>query len=167
MDFPAGNLITAVTAIVAVVVGNKLAYSRSSEEKVWDLRRQAYGVILAELAAVERICDYADELIAQDELRYFHGDHHGVHQSQVAEHIATVRQRFSEDYLIISETFITLVERFFDELGGGSPNEAPPEEHERISATVRESRLRLMAQARSEITFQKSWWTRLYRWVQR
>ena len=56
MDFPTGNVITAIATVIAVVVANRLSSKQSVDTKLWDLRRQAYGVILAELASVERIC---------------------------------------------------------------------------------------------------------------
>jgi hypothetical protein len=65
MEFPWGNLVGGIIGVVAVVIGSRLTYARSSKEKIWDLRRAAYSVILSELAAIERICDDADEYIAE------------------------------------------------------------------------------------------------------
>ena len=39
-------LITAGAAVLAVIIGNKLSYTRSYNEKIWDLKRPAYGLIL-------------------------------------------------------------------------------------------------------------------------
>jgi hypothetical protein len=61
MDIPYGNIVTAVittaTTLAAVVVTNWLSYWRSNRERLWELRREIYGMILSELAAVEHICD--------------------------------------------------------------------------------------------------------------
>ena len=59
-------LITAGAAVLAVIVGNKLSYTRSYNEKIWDLKRPAYGLILSELGEIEGICDSADEYIDQE-----------------------------------------------------------------------------------------------------
>src|SRR6266481_5155299 len=57
-------LLNLVSLIVGAVLGNRLTYSRSTKEKLWDLRRQSYGVILSELAAADRIIRGANEYIA-------------------------------------------------------------------------------------------------------
>ncbi len=46
-------LITAGAAVLAVIVGNKLSYTRSYNEKIWALKRPAYGLILSELGEIE------------------------------------------------------------------------------------------------------------------
>ena len=71
VDISSGTLISAIiTAIItasatvfAVVIANRLSYVRTYKEKLWDLKRPAYGLILSELAAIEQICNSADEYI--------------------------------------------------------------------------------------------------------
>jgi len=41
---------------------NKFSASRSTEEKIWELRRASYGLILTELAAVESVLDELDSV---------------------------------------------------------------------------------------------------------
>ena len=45
-------VVTVVGTIVGVVIANRMTASRSYNEKIWELRRSAYGFILAELGAV-------------------------------------------------------------------------------------------------------------------
>ena len=47
--------------IVGAFLTNWLTYRRSTNEKLWHLRRESYGVILAELAGIDRICRAAEE----------------------------------------------------------------------------------------------------------
>jgi hypothetical protein len=60
MDIPIGNIITGIITVLAVVLANKLSSSQSGRAKLWDLRRQTYGVILSELGSVERLCAVID-----------------------------------------------------------------------------------------------------------
>jgi hypothetical protein len=64
MEIPLGNVVTGIATVIAVVIANRLTYSRSTKERLWDLRRQAYGVILAELGAADRIIHGANKYIA-------------------------------------------------------------------------------------------------------
>jgi hypothetical protein len=40
VDFPTGNVITAIATVIAVVVANRLSSKQSVDTKLWDLRRQ-------------------------------------------------------------------------------------------------------------------------------
>jgi hypothetical protein len=150
------NIVAPITSLVAVVVASGLAYRRSTKEKLSDLRRQAYGAILSELAAVERICAVADEFIMEDELRYFHSDESRTHNDKIAEHMGAARQRYTDDYLVLSEQFIALFERFLTELAASSQNDLPPDEHDHFVRAVRQNRPQLLVQARSEMPRHKS-----------
>jgi hypothetical protein len=59
MEF-VGNIITGIMTLVCVFIGSRLSYRRSIKEKFWDVRREAYGGILSELAEVDRITKGAD-----------------------------------------------------------------------------------------------------------
>jgi hypothetical protein len=88
VEVPFGNAVTAVATVVSVVIANRLSSRQSGQAKLWDFRRLAYGVILSELASVERLCD-ADE--------WFHSDSRDALNAQISEHMKIVRQRFSDD----------------------------------------------------------------------
>jgi hypothetical protein len=66
-----GTLAGAVLGVGGTVFAAWLSSGRTHKEKVWDLRRQAYGVILSEIATVERIVRNAEEMMAEDTHRYF------------------------------------------------------------------------------------------------
>jgi hypothetical protein len=161
MEIPLGNIITGIATVLAVVIANKLTYSRSSKQRLWDLRREAYGSILSELARAERVCDHADQYIEQDEMRYFESKQSNADSAEIGEHMTAARKRFSDDYLILSDVFISMYEQFTDELRAGDPNDLPPEEHEHFATILRKNRLRLMAQARIEMSVRKGWSLRL------
>jgi hypothetical protein len=71
VEIPWGSVVTAIATMVAVVIANWLSFGHSNKEKLWDLRRQAYGLILSEFAEIEQICDSANEYIQEDAYRYF------------------------------------------------------------------------------------------------
>jgi hypothetical protein len=153
MELPIGNIVTAIGTVISVVIANKLSFSQSGQAKLLDSRRQAYGVILSELASVERVCATADEHMAEDEYRYFESDAREAHNKQIGEHMKAARQRFSDDYLILSDQFIERFETFAADLAG-PPDEGYPEGDERFSKAIRKHRPLLLAQARSETAAQ-------------
>jgi hypothetical protein len=153
------NFITPVVTVVAVLLTSQLAYGRGNKEKVWDLRRQAYGVILSELAAVDRVCDRAADFMQEDFVRYFHTDYYREHNGQISTHMAVVDARYSSDYLILSDAFLSLFEGFRVALAAGTPNDDPPEEHDRFVGAVKHWRPLLLAQARSEMPLSRTRWS--------
>jgi hypothetical protein len=158
MEFPTGSVITGFATVVAVVIANKLSSSQSGQARLWDFRRQAYGVILSELASVERVCATVDEYMAEDAERYFGSDVRGKHEQLISESMTTLRRRFSDDYLILSDAFIALFEGFRADLAAGAPDEGFLEADERFSEAVRKHRPLLLAQARSEVAKRRRRW---------
>ena len=155
LDLPLGNVVTAIATVISVVVANRLSFSQSGKAKLWDLRRQAFGAILSELASVERLCDVADSYIRENAYGYFHSETRTEHDTRIVEHIKTARQRFSDDYLIVSDAFIGLFEAFTTELEAGPPDDIFPLDHEHFAALVRKHRPLLLAQGRSEMAFRR------------
>jgi hypothetical protein len=161
---PPNNMVPILTTVLAVlgtiagvVIGNRLTYARSSKEKIWDLRRAAYGEILAELAAVERIYDDADVYISERSFAdYFEQKAYTQDNEEIDKHMVRVRDRFAADYLILSDDFIKL----YDELVGEMRNDpysslSPDEEYEVSSDAIRRQRPLLVTLARNEMAANK------------
>jgi hypothetical protein len=158
MEIPIGNIVTAVATVLAVVIANKLTLARSSAEKMWDLRRQSYGVILSELARVDRIIRDVDAILAIDLIGYFQSKLHNTHQEKMWKHINSARQRFDDDYLVLSQEFIELFQNMEARLEiEDDPNDTPPEQIEKYAEIIKEVRPKLVAQARKEMTLKSSW----------
>ena len=85
----------------------------------------------------------------EDKHRYFESDALDAHNRQINEHMKTTRQRFSDDYLILSDQFIALFEAFMSDLDAMPPGEIPPVEYELFAAAVRKHRPLLLC-ARAE-----------------
>lgn len=119
--------------------------------KLWDLRREAYGVILSGLGSVDRILDAAEDYIAQDSYLYFNGENSGEHNRRISEYMVAVHQRFSDDYLILSADFIAFFESLSFDMAQAA-YEGPPDDHEIFAAAIRKYRPLLLKQARKEIT---------------
>ncbi|HUZ32611.1 MAG TPA: hypothetical protein VMV19_11015 [Xanthobacteraceae bacterium] len=157
MQLTSDNIVTISAAIltvggtiVGVIIANRMGHSRSYKTKIWDLRRPAYGLILSELGFIERICDNADEYIAEDQDRYF-ATVEQKDNAEIARHMAIIRKRFAEDYLILSSDFISLYGSLQKEMASDPYNSVPPEAHEAFSAAVRKFRPLLIALAKAEI----------------
>jgi hypothetical protein len=144
------GLIGAVIGFVGGLTTNVLSNYFSNKSRIGELKRQAYGIILAELAEAERVCDVADEYIAENEMRYFDSGVSNEHSATVSNHMGKARSGFLSEYLILSDRFINQYETMQDELSA-NPNDIPPEEHEKFAKALRAGRRKLLAQARSEI----------------
>lgn len=159
MEIPIGNLITGIATVAAVVIANRLTFHRSNKEKLWDLRRQACGAILAELAAVERICDSADAYIAErDYISYWETDARKNHEEETHRRMAIVNSRFADDYLIFSDEFLMLYEQFQSAMRVDEYNSSPDEEYAAFAQAVRGFRPRLVELARREVNTRSTWW---------
>jgi hypothetical protein len=122
MDIPYGNIVTAVittaTTLAAVVVTNWLSYWRSNRERLWELRREIYGMILSELAAVEHICDGIDEAVAERGYEeYWNTKSRQRDDVNISERMGTIRKNVSDNYLSLI-TFMSSGCRCSISLGG-------------------------------------------------
>ncbi len=161
VDLPIGNVITGVVTVISVVLANRLSSSQTGKAKLWDLRRLTYGVIASELSSVKRICDTADSFIEEDAYRYYKSDYRSSHDNRTHQHMVIIRQRFSDDYMTISDEFIKLFESFIAELDAIPPEDIFPENHEMFCAAVRKHRPLILAQGRREIAAGRRPWNRV------
>lgn len=163
------NLVTIIAAVLTVigtiggvVIANKLTANRSYKEKVWELRRVAYGRIVAEISAAELIYDDADVFIHEIGFPgYFEEKAYSGNNAEIAKHINKANEIFSTDYLILSDRFIEL----YNELAknrGSDPYDtlSPDDEYDISSAAIRKFRPLLIERARQEIASSQNWWDR-------
>jgi starvation-inducible outer membrane lipoprotein len=69
-----GTLGGAVVGALATITVTWLNLSRAHHARVWDLRRQAYGAIISEISAIQRINDVAEIRLSEDPIGYFEGN---------------------------------------------------------------------------------------------
>jgi hypothetical protein len=150
------STITALLSGVTVAYfTNKFSASRSTEEKIWELRRASYGLILTELAAVESVLDELDSRILRDAASITL-DVSNAYNRRTGTHLESARKAYTDSYLILSNRFIDLFEEFllsFDNVDDLSPSEG----HKIISAAIRAGRPKLLQQARSEMPRRTRW----------
>ena len=96
--------------------------------------------------------------MAEDVHRYFEGKTRDAHTEQINSHMKIARQRFSDDYLILSDPFIAVYEAFMKDLEPESPDEMYPDADDRFSKSVRHHRPLLLAQARKEMAARRWLW---------
>ena len=152
-DILATFIVSTGTALLSGVTvayfTNKFSARRSTEEKIWELRRATYGLILAELAAAELILEELDRYILLNPASNPNDILNGFH-IRPGFHLNTARKAYTDSYLILSDCFIKLFEGFllsFDNVDDLSPSE----EYKIFSAAIREGRPKLLQQARSEM----------------
>lgn len=150
-DIPISSIVTAVTALISVYVGNRLSSWSSGKAKIWDLRRPAYGRILAALSTVEKLCDSAAESMAENIHRYHDGGHREYIEGKISESMTVARNTFNDEYLILSNDFVAAFEKLTGDLDAIDPNEVFPEDHELFAAAIRKHRPPLLALARREV----------------
>jgi hypothetical protein len=168
-DIPAGVIVTAITTLasggISAIITNALNVRRSTQEKLWELRRVAYGSILAEMRSVEYVLDAAEEHIQEDEMRYFHGEISNRHNETISGHMSVVRKSYMDNYLILSDAFISEFEVLLGSLDDRNPNLDPSEAHEQFASAVRAARPKLLRQARTEMPVRLSLWQQVCRSV--
>lgn len=146
-----GQLVAPLAALAGIVLGSYLSSRQSSTQALWNLRREAYGAILSKLAAVERVCDDAAEYIGEDAMRYFHSEAYSSHSEKINHLMKSIRDRFSDDHLILTDDFIRTFEAFVSAIYP-DPNADPDEEHEQFVEAVKKYRPRLRSIARREVS---------------
>jgi hypothetical protein len=139
----------------SLVSFSQVTYSRSTKEKFWEVRRQAYGAILAELAEIDRVTKGADEWMATmgqgEYLEAIDRD-----KIQIGEHLKVVWRRYSDDHLIMSDEFVRVFDDFISEHDKGDPNDATHSLHLYRRKIITKYRALLLAQARKEMAIPKS-----------
>ena len=158
VDLPIGNIVTAIATVISVVIANRLSSSQTGKAKLWDLRRQTYGVIASELSSVERICEAANYSISENSHDYHASETMGLHNRKINEHMNTARQRFSDDYLIVSDSFINAFSNLERDLDAISPEEFFPDDHNMFYAAIRKHRPIILAQGRKEMSIKFRPW---------
>ena len=151
-EIPIGNIVTALSTLIAVYIGNRLSSSQSGSAKIWDLRRPAYGKIIAALSAVERLCDSAEDAISEDIHRYHDDGHRAYIDEKISDNMAVASAVFNDDYLIFSDKFISVFGRFTSDIGKTDPHEGFPADHEQFASIIRKYRPLLLTQGRREMT---------------
>jgi hypothetical protein len=147
-----GSIITGIVTVVGVILANRLSYGRSTKEKFWDVRRQAYSAILSELAEVDRITKGADEWMAtMGPEEYFNGSI-DEDKEKIGEHMSVVWRKYSDDHLIMSDEFVRIFESFISKFDEGDPNDATNTLHLHRRKIITKHRALLLAQARKELT---------------
>jgi hypothetical protein len=146
------TLIPAAVGLAGVLLGSWLTAKRSSREKLIDLRRESYGRILSDLWEVERLCDIANEYISETGgENYFSSESDRKSDEKIYTYVQSIRKRFTDDYLIISDEFRSLYEAMNDETASSSDDHLDPEDqHDHFDSVVRKHRQLLLTQARKE-----------------
>jgi hypothetical protein len=68
-----------------------------------------------------------------------------------------VRDRYANDYLILSKDFVEAFDKFSADTTSDPYNSSPPDEHDIFSRGLRENRPILLAIARNEINVKTEW----------
>ena len=150
MDISVGSIITSAATIVGVVISNRLSARQTNSAKMWDLRREAYGVILSSLGSVSRVLEIAQDYIDENSYRYFESDILEKHDERISGLMSKASDRFTNDYLVLSSDFISSYEAMQSDLGQAQ-YAGFPDDHSMFAEAIWKHRPLLLAQARKEI----------------
>lgn len=146
------TVLTVLSTLGAVWLGHFLTASHSGKSKLLDLRREAYGRVLAHLKRAEVQCSVIDDHIEHvGAIEYFHGPASNKHASVVGQHLAEARAVVNESFLVASQEFLTVFQKFdvsIDEMDGYA---SPEEEHAVFAHKLREAMTELLMIARREL----------------
>jgi len=154
------NLVTVLGTLFGALLGAWLSAGHTHREKVWDLRREAYGVILSEIAMVNRIMSRVVEALKENPHGYFDSPSRPADEARVSEHLKKARQRFADDYLVLSDQFISIFEQMETDISSDDPNDGWLEDQERLAKAINQAHPLLTAQARNEVTKPARRWPR-------
>lgn len=147
------NMLAPLAGIIGVVVGHMLNRGHNRREKIKDLRRVAYSSILSELASAQPAYDRAADEISEDPHAYHASERWDRHYEQISEHVVAARQYYTEQYLILSDAFISRWEAMMDAraVAANSDPDDPFVNVEAHGDIVRSARVDLMEIARWEV----------------
>lgn len=146
-----GGLIAIISGTTVAVVTNSLMARRAYEEKIWELKRTAYGSIFAGLTAVELVLDHIEDSLENSNYEtYYRTDAYKKHSKQIADIMIEVKSTYTCNYLILSPQFIEVFDAFLKDIAD-DPCALPPDNDETFASAVRAVRPKLLEQARKEI----------------
>lgn len=147
------DMLGVIAPLVGVWLGALLSQGSSRREKLMELRRPAYGVILSHLAKVVRRLDFAAGSIAESATRYFNDENSGMTRDDefIGHNMSAARARFEDDYLILPDEFIARFETMHAEIAGAE-YETTPTAHSIFDKAVRSAYSDLLVMARKEVT---------------
>ncbi len=146
-----GSMIAPISGIAGVVVGHMLNRGHSQKEKVKDLRRSAYGVILSELSAAQPFYAAVANGIAEDVHSYHSSDRWPRHANRIGEHMSSARQCFEREYLVLSDVFIARYEKMLHDIAAAEDETHPFGNVEEDGEIARSALIDLMKIARAEV----------------
>lgn len=151
-----GMLLTVVSTLGAVWLGHHLSSTNDTKAKTLELRRPAYGGILAALnkavMQVKVIDDYRDRM---GDDAYFNSEVVNKHVAKIGEHVAAASVQLNDSFLILSSVFLDRFQKFeavYEITEGFS---GPDEEHDYFSRELKKARDDLLQIARAELGLDK------------
>ncbi len=141
------EIATALIGLGGAVIGGAISstttllISRSEREKYrrersWDLRREAYTVIIGALDRARAITLYIDDGYDDDPHAWHGSDEDRKAQAQMIEHFHAARGAFHAHKLMLSKAFVAKYNEMNESLGeADNPNLVPPESAE-IAARI-------------------------------
>ncbi len=149
-------IVSSASAFGGVILANWLTSKRSYEERLWNLRRVAYGTIIAELGKIETNFNSSDVYISETDFHTFFEQYHSTHVEKTAMHWRRLAEVFASDYLILSDRFIELYQEL-DKQTADDPYGTvdPEEEYDIASDAIRKYRPLLIDRARQEMVWER------------
>lgn len=149
-DFPWGSLITGLCTLFGVGLAFGLNNKRARVDRLWELRRAAYGTIISlmrrvELALVAKLSAPSSDIVPS---RLLYEPDKTV--PPIEERIASLMAAHAEVALVLSPAFAKACDHTISLLDRFNPA-APPEYRQQLCSIVEQARVRLTDVARQEL----------------
>lgn len=131
-----GGAISSVTTLI-IARGERSKFRR---ERSWDLRREAYTVIIGALDRARAIAEYIADHYRDDPHAWDASAGNRQAQTEMVEHFQVARTAVHSSRLVLSKAFVARYDEMNRRLAeGNNPNLLPPESAEIAANVMREA----------------------------
>lgn len=133
-----GAVIGVAASTITTLLIHRNERHKFARERVWDLRRDAYTIIVAALIRANRLADHIDKEYSDDPYGYDASKEMRVATGQYIEAMHQARDAFYANRLMLSDQFAARYDAMIDELNFevDNPNLVPPEKAEETARII-------------------------------
>lgn len=109
-----GNILTSIATICSVFIASYLTRKISIEDRFWQMRRQVYSSMIANISIMKRSSGYAYAFY-RDGGDYSSDEMYRDKESEVFDHFIKFRDTFTDNSIVLSDDFLRFSNEFIGE----------------------------------------------------